>query len=97
MSESPHRIIVYLDDNHKMCNQKFADMLGSRSPNEWSEMKTPVTDSSEDTRDNLISAVMGALQERTALYVQVAWKRIGGGMVYTTASPCLVSPRDNLT
>lgn len=52
-------------------------------------MKTPVTDSTEDTRDNLISAVMGALQERTALYVQVAWKRVGGGVVHTN---CITVP-----
>jgi PAS domain-containing protein len=89
LRESPQAIFIYLDDNHKVCNQRFATMLGYGSPEDWAEMKTPVTDTTEDTRENLISAVMGALQDKTASSVQVSWKRRGGGVVDTN---CITVP-----
>lgn len=89
MRESPQAIFIYLDDYHKVCNQRFATMLGYRSPEDWAEMKTPITDTTEDTRENLISAVMGALQDKTASSVRVSWKRLGGGVVDTN---CIIVP-----
>jgi PAS domain-containing protein len=89
LRESPQAIFIYLDDNHKVCNQRFAAMLGYRSPEEWADMKTPVTDTTEDTRENLIGAVMGALQEMIASSVRVSWRTIGGGMVTTD---CITVP-----
>ena len=31
LSNSPQAIYLYLDDEHKTCNQKFADLLGYNS------------------------------------------------------------------
>src|SRR4030065_1957044 len=36
-SEQP--IFLYLDDNHKACNSKFASMLGYKTPQEWAEIQ----------------------------------------------------------
>lgn len=36
-SEQP--IFLYLDDNHKACNSKFATLLGYKSPQEWAEVQ----------------------------------------------------------
>jgi hypothetical protein len=35
LDKSEQPIFIYLDDNHKACNQKFASMLGFKSPQEW--------------------------------------------------------------
>ncbi len=89
MSESPQAIFVYLDDYHKVCNERFADMLGYRSPEEWAAMKTPVTDTTADTRDNMISSVMGALESKIASSVRVSWKRKTGEVINTI---CITVP-----
>jgi PAS domain-containing protein len=89
MTESPQAIFIYLDDYHKLCNQRFAEMLGYRSPEEWSKMKTPVTDTTDDARDNLISAVMRALEGKVASSVQVSWRRKTGEIVRTN---CITVP-----
>ncbi len=34
LDKSEQPIFIYLDDNHKACNQKFASMLGFKSPQE---------------------------------------------------------------
>ena len=36
-SEQP--IFIYLDDNHKICNRKFAAFLGYKSPQEWAKIQ----------------------------------------------------------
>ncbi len=84
LDESAQAMVIYLDDSHKVCNQKFADMLGYRSPEDWAIMPTPVTDSTEDTRDALITAVMYALQKKASSAVRVAWKTKYDGEVNTT-------------
>ncbi len=53
---SPQAIYLYLDDEHKTCNQKFADMLGYSSIDEWIANPTPVSDVSEEDRDKVINA-----------------------------------------
>ena len=36
---SEQAIYIYLDDNHKVCNKKFATMLGYSSPEEWAKVE----------------------------------------------------------
>ena len=55
-SNSPQAIYLYLDDTHKICNQKFADMLGYKSIEEWVANPTPVADVDEEDRDKVIEA-----------------------------------------
>ena len=35
MEGSEQPVFIYLDDNHKACNNKFATLLGFKSPQEW--------------------------------------------------------------
>lgn len=53
---SPQAIYLYLDDEHKICNQKFADMVGYKSIEEWVGNETPVADVSEDDQPKVIKA-----------------------------------------
>ncbi len=59
-SHSPQGIYLYLDDEHKSCNKKFATMLGYSSPAEWVKNEFPVGDVTEEDRDKVINAYMEA-------------------------------------
>jgi PAS domain-containing protein len=39
---SKQAIYLYLDDNHKVCNKKFAEMQGFSSPEEWAKVENPL-------------------------------------------------------
>ena len=56
LSNSPQAIYLYLDDEHKVCNQKFADMLGYGSIDEWVSNETPVSDIVEEDQPKVIHA-----------------------------------------
>jgi PAS domain-containing protein len=84
LDESPQAFFIYLDDYHKFCNRKFADMLGYESPEDWAKMTTPVADSTEDTRNKLISAVMSAIEDKAASSVRIAWRTKDDRVVDTT-------------
>src|SRR3989344_3933016 len=58
--KSPQAVYLYLDDTHKICNQKFADLLGYKSIDEWVAYPTPVSDVSEENRAKTIDAYMDA-------------------------------------
>lgn len=62
-SKSPQGIYLYLDDAHKICNQKFADMLGYKSIAEWVANEYPVEDVAEEDRDKGIKAYMDASEK----------------------------------
>jgi len=36
---SKQSIYLFLDDENKVCNKKFAELLGYNSPEEWSNVK----------------------------------------------------------
>ena len=59
--ESPQAIYIYLDDTHKVCNKKFADLLGYSSPAEWAKMEAPLSDVVEKDQQSVI-VVMAKLQ-----------------------------------
>ena len=43
-TNSPQAVYLYLDDEHKICNKQFADMLGYDSVDEWVANPAPVDD-----------------------------------------------------
>lgn len=66
LSNSPQAIYIYLDDEHKICNQKFADMLGYESVGAWVQNETPLDDVLESDHDKVIKAYMEASRELKA-------------------------------
>jgi hypothetical protein len=50
---SEQLMFLYLDDNHKACNDKLASMLGYKSPQEWAKkrgfLEVHVTEKSRET------------------------------------------------
>ena len=41
LEESKQGVYIYLDDVHKICNEKFAQLLGYNSPDEWAKVEKP--------------------------------------------------------
>lgn len=70
-SKSPHGIYIYLDDVHKICNKKFAEMLGYGSVKEWVANKFPVGDVLEEDQEKVISAYGEASRNLKASRVSV--------------------------
>lgn len=60
LEKSPQAIYIYLDDTHKICNKKFADLLGYKSVQEWVDNQTPVSDVDEKDQEKVINAYMEA-------------------------------------
>lgn len=78
LETSPQAIYIYLDDAHKTCNQKFADLLGYASINEWVANETPVDDVVEADQDKVIEAFVNASEKYEASTLSVAIKTKGG-------------------
>jgi len=84
--ESDQGVYVYLDDVNKVCNKRFASLLGYASPKEWAAVKEEFTEAfvSPKDRRTLVSAYQDAMNKLTGSTVSVKWKKKGGGEVPTT-------------
>lgn len=65
-SNSPQAIYLYLDDEHKSCNQKLVDMLGYKSIQEWVDNEFPIGDVAEEDQQKGIDAYMEASRNMKA-------------------------------
>jgi len=63
LSRSPQAIYVYLDDEHKFCNKKFAELIGYKSTKEWQENFYPLSDILEKDQKKVIKAYMNASEK----------------------------------
>ena len=72
LSNSPQAIYVYLDDIHKFCNQKFADLVGYGSVDEWEKNEFPLSDVEEKDQEKVIKAYTEASEHFKASTVDVA-------------------------
>jgi hypothetical protein len=83
---SEQAIYLYLDDEHKVCNKKFATLLGYKSPNEWATEKKSMISISVDEKSqgSLVSAYRNAMEKCIGSQISVTWKRKDGGQVKTT-------------
>jgi hypothetical protein len=74
MEKSEQAIYIYLDDNHKVCNEQFADLIGYKSPKEWAEADAPLSDVVEEDQQSVIDAYMNASEKMTAECLDVRFK-----------------------
>jgi oligoribonuclease NrnB/cAMP/cGMP phosphodiesterase (DHH superfamily) len=83
--ESKQSIYLILDDENKICNKKFASLLGYKSPEEWANVKEPFATAfvEEESHDTLISAYQNAMNDFTGSSFDVEWKKKSGGKVKT--------------
>ena len=82
-SEQP--MYIYLDDNHKACNSRFASLLGYKSPQEWAEISGFLeVYVAEKSRDTAMKAYWDAMNKKVASTSQITWMKRGGGTVDST-------------
>ena len=85
LDKSEQPIFIYLDDNHKACNNKFASMLGFKSPKEWAEkqgfLEVYVT---EKSRETLSSAYWTAMEKMSASTIPMTWMKKDGTSMDST-------------
>jgi PAS domain-containing protein len=82
---SQQAVYIYLDNIHKVCNSKFASLLGYRSPEEWAKVEEAfevfVDPGSQET---LATAYNRAMKKLIPANIKVTWKKKGGGTVDTS-------------
>jgi len=78
-------IYIYLDDQNKVCNSKFAAMLGYASPEEWASVKQnfPTAFVAEKSQRALVETYQRAVERGTGSSINIVWKRKTGGTVKT--------------
>ena len=79
---SPQGMYVYLDDRHKACNERFAQMLGYESAGAW-DQPGAFTEQyvDEHSRRPLVDAYQAAMEHQVAATVNVTWKRRDGTLL----------------
>ena len=77
--------IIKVPDYNKVCNKKFASLLGYKSPDEWSNIKESFTQTFVDNKsqDILVSAYQNAMNNLIGSSIDVEWKKKTGGKVKT--------------
>ena len=84
LEKSGQAIYIYLDDNHKVCNKKFADLLGYKSPKEWADAEAPLSDVVEEDQQGVIDAYMNASEKMVASAIELRFKNIRTGKIVKT-------------
>jgi len=82
---SAQAVYVYACDNHKLCNGRFASLLGYGSPEEWASTDVPFVDTfvAQESQDALVGAYWRAMTEKVGSSVAVTWRRKDRGKVAT--------------
>lgn len=83
---SEQGVYIYMDDDNKVCNEKFAMLLGYGSADEWAKVEGsfPVLFVDEKSQDALIEAFQKGMEHMTASTSSIVWKKKSGGTVDTT-------------
>ncbi len=86
LKHSAQAIYVYLDESHKICNKKFATMLGYASPDAWAKQRGSFIQSYVDgkSQSTLVGAYQTAMNKLAGSALKVTWKTKGGKNVNTT-------------
>jgi PAS domain-containing protein len=97
LDSSQQGIYIYLDDIHKVCNEKFSSLMGYGSPEEWSK----VEDSFEEfvdpsSQETLVKAYRLAMEKMIPSTIKVSWKKKSGGTVATSVVMVPIAYNDHL-
>ncbi len=78
---SKQAIYVYLDNEHKICNEKFASLIGYKSLRDYETVEDPLSDVHESSVETLVNAYQNAMQKHIGSLIPVTWKKRAGGSV----------------
>jgi hypothetical protein len=76
LEKSEQGIFIYLDDTHKVCNEKFAAMLGYSSTKEWAETDAPLANVVEEDQDAVVAAYENTMAKLVASSLAVSVKNV---------------------
>ena len=79
LDKSPQAVYIYFDDNHKVCNKKFAELLGYKSPGEWAKTDAPLADVVEKDQEAVIAAYTNASEKLIASKLEIKFKNVKTG------------------
>ena len=97
LDSSQQAIYIYLDDIHKVCNAKYASLLGYRPPEEWAELVDPLQSTVvQGSQETLVKAYNQAMEKLIPSTIQVNWKKKTGGTVGTTVVLVPIAYDDHL-
>ncbi|GEM_PF-324870 len=96
--ESPQAIYLYLDDQHKICNENFANLLGYDSGKEWGEVKEPFTSAfvDDESQEELVSSFQNAINNLESDSFEVIWIRKDNSKVKTNVILVPFSIKDHI-
>ena len=76
---SKQAVYLYLDDNHKISNKRFAEMLGFSSPKEWARVQNPLEVGVDKTSQNaMVSAYRDAMEKLIGSKIDIKLKKKNG-------------------
>ena len=85
LDSSEQAIYIYLDDIHKVCNEKYASLLGYQTPEEWAKMEDFLeTSVDRNSQDTLANAYTQAIDKFVSSDVKITWKTKSGSTVVTS-------------
>jgi hypothetical protein len=86
LATSGQGIYVYLDDVHKLCNERFAALLGYASPDAWAAVceSFPVAFVAPGSQQALVSAYVDAIEAGVGSTLPVTWTTASGDPVDST-------------
>ena len=85
LDKSKQPMFIYLDDNHKACNSKFASLLGFKSPADWAKIEGVLDPFvMEKSRETVTTAYWDAMNKMKASTVQLTFKKKSGEQVEAT-------------
>jgi len=85
LENSGQGMYIYLDDIHKICNEKFAKMLGYTSAKDWSSAIQPFTELFVDkgSPSILVHAYRSAMEKGIGSSFDINWKTKNGKSLKT--------------
>ncbi len=84
MEKSGQAVYIYLDDTHKVCNKKFAGLLGYQSAKEWADTEAPLADVIEEDQPAVVAAYEKATENMEASCLDVRLKHVKTGKIIKT-------------
>ncbi|TAN57643.1 PAS domain-containing protein [Patescibacteria group bacterium] len=97
---SSQAMYAFLDDDCRVCNQKFATLLGYSSPDEWFKVNVqgafPAAFVDDGSQQTLVAAYQNAMEKMEGATIKVVWKKKSGGIINTTVILVPVAYRGHL-
>lgn len=83
LENSQQGVYIYMDDTHKVCNEKFAALLGYASSDEWAKVEEPfpVVFVAPASQETLISSFQDAMEKSIASENTIVWRKKDGSTV----------------